>query len=59
MDQWLRAFIVLAEEAGSVASALMVDHNYLELQFQGAQCPLLVSAATRYSPAMHILTHTN
>ena len=35
MAQWLRAFVVLAEDPGSIPSICMVAHNHPSLQFAG------------------------
>ena len=35
ISQWKRTLASLLEDLGSIPSAHMVTHNYLELQFQG------------------------
>lgn len=59
MTQQLRT-LVLAEDLGSVPNIHTDVHIYLSLQFQGIQCPLLVSVGncTHFSVSFYVsLTH--
>lgn len=59
MTHGLKVLATLPEEQGSIPNAHTVTHNHLKVQVGGIQCPLLVSAGTRYtdihSPRMNIL----
>lgn len=47
----------LAEDPSVVPSTHMLTHNYLYLQFQGIQHPLLTSLSTRHTHSAHIFRH--
>jgi hypothetical protein len=54
MAQWLRIPAALAEKLGSILSTLMLAINFPQLQLQGIQHPLPVSAW-----AVHMWCTTN
>lgn len=47
MAHWLRTLVVLLEDPGLIPSTYMVVYNFLYLEFQTIQCPLLVTVGTR------------
>lgn len=49
LNEWLRALAALAEDKDSILVTYMADHNLLQLQSQGFQCPLLVSSDNRHT----------
>jgi hypothetical protein len=54
MAQQLRALAILSEDLDSVPIAHTTAHNYLQLSFQGIQCPKKASVETSCIRCTHI-----